>query len=221
MNVTILCSDITHPIYPRLQSWAKNRGDDTVGIVQSASDAGGGDILFLVSCHEIIHEETRSRYRHVLVIHAGDLPADRGWSPHVWAVLRGDAAIVVSLLEAADGVDSGRVFCKLQVPLRGTEVCAEINDKLFDAEIKLMNWALTNIDVAEPEIQDESRASYLRRRTSEDSRIDPSLTIASQFNLLRIADPDRYAAFFVFRGRKYALHMIPLEPLCDGDLGNE
>ncbi|MBS1141854.1 MAG: hypothetical protein H6R13_3307 [Proteobacteria bacterium] len=221
MNITILCSDPGHPVSPRLQAWASRWNGHRVAIVQRAAEAKGGDLLFLVSCHEIIREDTRRCYRHVLVMHAADLPADRGWSPHVWAVLRGDGALTVSLLEAADGVDSGRIFRKLRIPLRGTEVCAEINDKLFDAELQLMDWAMVNIDSAVPDVQDESRASYLRRRTAEDSRLDPMQTIAAQFDLLRVADADRYPAFVEYRGRKYAFRMTPMEPLEDGESANE
>lgn len=221
MNVTILCSDPGHPVFPHLLAWAARWNGHRVTIAQRAAEAGGGDLLFLVSCHEIIREDTRRRYRHVLVIHAADLPADRGWSPHVWAVLRGDAVLTVSLLEAAEALDSGRIYRKLRIPLRGTEVCAEINDKLFDAELQLMDWAIANIDSAVPEVQDEFQASYLRRRTAEDSRLDPGQTIAAQFDLLRVADPDRYPAFVEYRGRKYAIRMTPMEPQGDGEPINE
>ena len=40
-----------------------------------------GDILFLISCSERIGDAYRQKYRHVLVLHASDLPKGRGWSP--------------------------------------------------------------------------------------------------------------------------------------------
>ena len=72
----------------------------------------GGEILFLVSCNEIIGKDVRDRYMATLVIHASDLPKGRGWSPHIWQIIEGKKEIMVSLLEAEDAVDSGAIWAK-------------------------------------------------------------------------------------------------------------
>ena len=69
----------------------------------------GGDILFLISCNEPISKDVRALFRATLVIHASDLPLGRGWSPHIWQVLEKKRFIKVTLLEAADLVDSGSI----------------------------------------------------------------------------------------------------------------
>ena len=43
------------------------------------SISGGVDAQYF-----IIDEATRNKYQKALVLHAGDLPLDRGWSPHIW-----------------------------------------------------------------------------------------------------------------------------------------
>ena len=68
---------------------------------------GRGDILFLVSCSEIVKKDIRMKFRHTLVLHASSLPKGRGWSPHIWEILNGADQIVISLLEAEDKIDSG------------------------------------------------------------------------------------------------------------------
>ena len=57
-----------------------------------------------------------------------------------------------------------------------------------------------------PAPQDASiEPSYYPRRTPADSQIDPSQSIASQFDRIRVCDPNRFPAFFELHGKKYKL----------------
>ncbi|MFX8774288.1 hypothetical protein ABTM73_18935, partial [Acinetobacter baumannii] len=91
------------------------------------ADAGGGDCLVMVACHEIASPETRGRYRRCLVTHGSDLPQGRGWSPVIWDVLGGKDRIVLSLIEAADPVDSGAILQKFQAVVKPTDLHDDIN----------------------------------------------------------------------------------------------
>jgi len=188
----------------------RNEKKHAIRIVHDSQDLAGGTFLFLVSCHETIPESVRTSYRHCLVLHASDLPVGRGWSPHIWTVLAGTNNITLSLLSAADGIDTGDIWKKIFVILEGHELYDEINDKIFEAEVELMAWALENLHRIQPVPQIGS-PSYHRKRTPEDSKLDPSKSIASQFDLLRVADPHRYPAFFEMRGHKYKLVISKLE----------
>lgn len=178
-----------------------------VRLVQRSRDLGegGGDILFLISCHELILPTLRQRYRACLVVHASDLPRGRGWSPLVWQILEGKNTITVTLLEAADPVDSGAIWHQVQIHFEGHELCDEINAALFEAELSLMDFAVENFGTIEPRPQ-VGEPSYYRRRTPEDSRLDVNRSLAEQFDLLRVADEKRYPAFFEHRGHRY--HVI-------------
>src|SRR5690606_15843919 len=121
----------------------------------------------------------------------------RGWSPHIWDILAGADRLTVTLLEAADKVDSGDIWRKVAVPLEGHELAHEINAKLFAAELELMEFAVATAGTVQPAPQDASVAPpYPPRRTPAMGELDPHKTIAEQFDLLRVADPDRYPAFF-------------------------
>ena len=91
MKIDIICSDDCHPIYPFLLDWVSVK-DETydVELFQSSHNVVGGDILFLISCSELIKLEVRNKYRKCFVIHASNLPKGRGWSPHVWQILDGE-----------------------------------------------------------------------------------------------------------------------------------
>jgi len=90
-----------------------------------------GDILFLVSCSQLVQDLDRDKFNNGLVLHASDLPKGRGWSPYIWSVLEGTSQITVSLLEANDPVDTGAIWLKEKFDLKGHELLSEINEKLF------------------------------------------------------------------------------------------
>lgn len=207
MRISILCTDQTHPVFASLVGWASdmNAHGHEVALVTDKSQLSGGDILFLVSCSQIIRAAERGLYRQCLVLHASDLPSGRGWSPHIWAVLNGVNRITVSLLEAGDSVDSGRIWFKTTFELQGHELLPEINRQLFEAELMLMTKAVFEFERVVPQEQIGDPGSYLRRRTPMDSRLDPTRSILEQFDLLRTVDNKRYPAFFEYRGHRYIL----------------
>lgn len=206
MNISILCSDSRHPIYPLLLQWVeKNNRLHDIRLAAKKSELSGGDILFLISCHEIIDIEVRKKFKATLVLHASDLPEGRGWSPHVWQILEGRNLITVTLLEAEDIVDSGAIWHQVRIQFEGHEIHEEINKRLFMAELELMDFAVNYFGKVTPRQQDQREPSHYRRRNPEDSRIDPARPIAEQFDLLRVADPLRFPAFFDFRGHRYTI----------------
>lgn len=210
-RVSILCSDSAHPVNAWLERWARRQPSTVkVSIHRDRGELPGGDFLFLISCHQLINKALRDRYRHTLVIHASDLPKGRGMSPHIWQVLEGVSRIPVCLLNAEDEVDSGAVWRRQEIRLEGTELYDEINARLFEAELALMDWALANCDSAAPRPQ-EGAATVYRRRTPADSAVDPSRPLADSFDLLRVADPERYPAHFELRGQKYTIRIEKVE----------
>lgn len=207
MKITIICSSANHPINAWLDRWASDNSEkNNIQIVRNKIEAKGGDILFVVSCSEIISAGIRSKYKKTLVMHASDLPKGRGWSPHIWKILEGAQEITLSLLEADDKVDSGKIIRKLTIPVKKTALYDEINKLLFDAELQMMDYAVSNFTLLRSVEQDKNiYPTYYKKRTPEDSRIDPFRTIAEQFDLIRICDPVRFPAFFEMHGCRYRL----------------
>ncbi|AJA62016.1 MULTISPECIES: formyltransferase family protein [Bradyrhizobium] len=212
MKISIVCSSASHPVYAHLEQWARlARASHDVELVQKKAELTGGDILFLISCHEIISAQDRARYGASLVIHASDLPLGRGWSPHIWQILEGKHDIVVSLLEAEDQVDTGAIWAQRHMVLEGHELYDEINAKLFAIEMELMSEAVA-VEGRRARMRQDGRApTYYRRRGPEDSRLDPNRSIAEQFELLRVVDPQRFPAFFDFRGHRYVVRIEKVE----------
>lgn len=209
MRVSVLCTDPNHPVVESLKTWVEevsSKGHVAM-LAFDKSELCGGDILYLVSCSQIIRDAERSKYKAVLVLHASDLPKGRGWSPYIWSILRGENQITVSLIEASDPVDSGAIWLKTTFDLEGHELLSEINAKLFEAELLLMSQAIDRFNYITPMQQLGESGPYMKRRTPADSRLDPSKTIAEQFNLLRVVDSIRYPAFFEYQGQQYLIRI--------------
>jgi len=205
MRIHVLCSDSEHPVRPMLRRWVESLAAHDAAEITSRADAVGGDILFLVSVSEILGQDARRRYGACIVLHASPVPKGRGWSPAVWQVLEGQREITVSALTAEDRVDTGDIWAQRTFPVEPYEISTEINAKLFACELALMDHIVANFPTIRPRPQPAEAPTYYRRRTPEDSRIDPNRSLAEQFDLLRVCDPVRYPAFFELRGHRYRL----------------
>jgi methionyl-tRNA formyltransferase len=213
MKISILCTDSTHPVIKSLQKWmgTMTSKGHSASLVCDKAELQGGDILFLVSCSQIIRDEDKNKYRATLVLHASDLPKGRGWSPHIWSILNGANQITVSLLEASEPVDSGAIWLKTTFTLEGHELLPEINAKLFEAELLLMTDAVEQFELIKPVQQVGDPGPYMTKRSPEDSQLDPNKTIAEQFNILRVADSQRYPAFMNWQNKRYMIKIEKVE----------
>jgi methionyl-tRNA formyltransferase len=218
MRISILCSDASHPVNSSLEAWAARHAErHDVQLLRRKAELPGGDILFLLSCTEILREDERAAYGVCLVLHASDLPQGRGWSPHVWDILDGAEVITVTLLEAQNPADTGRIWSKKRVPVPRHALWDEINQLLFGAELQLMDMALQAFGRISSHPQpSEPAATYCRRRTPEDSRLDPGASLVSQFNLLRVCDPHRFPAFFELHGHRYKVVVEKMKEITPG-----
>ena len=179
-----------------------------IQLCHKVDELRSGRILFLVSCTEMIPPAVRAAYAHCLVLHASDLPDGRGWSPHIWQIIEGAQEITLSLLEAAEPVDTGRIWLKRTLAIPKLALYDEINDLLFTAEVALIEQAIAEADFIKPVEQDIDSSAQLRyysKRKPEDSELDIHKTLAAQFNHMRVADSNRFPNFFVIDGQRFNL----------------
>lgn len=207
MKISFLCSNPRHPVNEYLCAWIKkNNNQHEIELVNQKKHLSGGDILFLISCTEIISSQERKAYISCLVLHASDLPKGRGWSPHIWSIIKGKEEITLTLLEASDEVDCGRIWQKLNFQVAKHALWDEINAQLFEKEIELIDFAVSNFNSVSPKPQDPKiEPTYYPRRTPNDSAIDPSKSIESQFDKIRVCDPGRFPAYIELYGERYKI----------------
>lgn len=206
MKISILHTPTNHPIKPWLLNWIDMQKNlHEIDLVDTKENLVGGDILFLISCSEFISKIERDKFKKTLLIHASDLPKGRGWSPHIWEILNGAEQIVISLLEAEDKIDSGDIWKKVKVNISKSALYDEINRDIFNAELRLMEFAISNFNNVIVQKQSNIDPTYWPKRTSKESELNLNKTINEQFDILRVSDPNRFPAFFYKNGKKFIL----------------
>ncbi len=191
------------PYGERLREACAARGH-TAHIFSDPAQLAHGDVAFFLSCEQIISKELRDRNVHNLVIHASALPHGKGWSPLTWQILEGKSEIPLTLFEAADNVDAGEIYMTSSIHLEGHELIEEIREREGAAIVDL---ALAFVD-AYPEVSgtpQEGGETFYARRTPKDSELDPHKSLVELFDQLRVADNERYPAFFEHKGHTYIL----------------
>ena len=181
-------------------------GGDHARFLEDPGSVPAGGITFYLNCHSRIPDAILARSRHNLVVHASRLPHGRGMSPWVWQILEGARTLPLSLFEAVSEIDAGPVYRVVEIPLEGHELVDELRDRLGRATVELCRWFVEQERPPEGRVQ-RGTPTYYRRRRPEDSRLDPHMSLAEQFDLLRVVDNLRYPAFFDYRGKRYIVRI--------------
>lgn len=165
-----------------------------------------GDIAFYLSYPKILSSSQLKNFKNNIIVHYSNIPQGKGWSPASWQILEGKKNITLSLFEAAEKVDSGKIYLQDSITLNGTELIHEWQTLFGQKTVEL---CITFIENYPKIIQEgklpEGTESFYPKRTPKDSELNIHKSIYEQFNLLRIVDNENYPAFFYLNGEKYIL----------------
>jgi methionyl-tRNA formyltransferase len=183
----------------------RDRNHDST-FARSHEEIRSGDVAFYLSCTRITPPEVLALNRLNLVVHASKLPRGRGFSPLVWQVLEGKNSIPLTMIEAAEPVDSGPIHMTSEIQFSGHELNSEMRDVMGQEIVAMCLGYIDGAGYPTP-VEQVGEPTFYRRRRSSDSRLDPDRTLGEQFDLLRVVDNERYPAFFDFRGRRFVLRI--------------
>lgn len=209
LRITIATSPDSwiHPYVDQLKTSLEAVGHE-VRRVTSAAELTEGDLCFLLGCGFLVSAERLALHRHNLVVHESALPEGRGWSPLTWQILEGKSEIPITLFEAAEAVDAGPIYLQMTMRFSGHELVEELREVQGSSTVELCERFVAEFPgIVERARPQEGEASMYARRGPEDSRLDPEVSLRDQFNLLRVADNERYPAFFELDGRRYVLQI--------------
>ena len=193
------------PYAEKLVNVINSRGDVAV-ICRAHNEVRDGMIAFYLGCIKITPPEVLKKNSYNLVVHESGLPKGKGFAPLTWQILEGRNTIPVCLIEAADQVDSGKIYLRKDLKFEGHE----LNDEIRRAQGKItIDLCLDFLacKVAPSGVSQVGKASVYKRRVPSDSELDINRSIAEQFNLLRVVDNQNYPAFFHINGVKYFIRV--------------
>ncbi len=163
------------------------------------------DLLLAVSWRFMIPPEVYRLAKYgAFVFHDSLLPAYRGFSPTVWAMINGENSTGVTLFEMAEDVDSGDIVDQEAVTIEPNETIESVMARVTATYLRILERQLFHLlDGTAPRIpQDHSLATFTCRRLQIDNKIDWSLSTDRIFNLIRAVTMPYSGAYTTFKGQE-------------------
>lgn len=107
-------------------------------------------------------------------VHASLLPRWRGAAPIQRAILAGDAETGVTIMQMAEGLDTGDMLARVATPIGANETAAELHDRLAPLGNTALLEAIAALatGTARPEVQDESLTNYAAKLSKSEAPLD-------------------------------------------------
>ena len=124
-------------------------------------------------------------------VHGSLLPAYRGAAPMQRAIMDGCAETGITTMYMADGIDTGDMLLKAELPIEDSDNFETIHDKLgaLGAQTMLDTLDALRAGTLVPEVQDDSLATYAKKIEKSDLLIDFSLDARTLHNRIRGTSP--------------------------------
>ena len=133
------------------------------------------DIMVVIAFGQIIPKEILEMVPYGCVnVHASLLPKYRGAAPIQWSIIDGEAVTGVTTMQMDEGLDTGDMLLKTEVPITAEETGESLHDKLAKAGAALCVETLAKLQEGSivPEKQGESPTAYARMLDKKLGNID-------------------------------------------------
>ncbi|MGA3181352.1 MAG: methionyl-tRNA formyltransferase [Verrucomicrobiota bacterium] len=145
-----------------------------------------------------------------LNVHASLLPKYRGAAPIQWAILNDESETGVTIMKIAPTLDTGDILARRITEITPQDTAATLHDRLAGMGAQLLLATLPKcamgILTAHPQV--EAEATYARKITKEDGRLDWTQPARSLWNRVRAFTP--WPGAFTFPPAESKLGMIKI-----------
>lgn len=137
-----------------------------------------------------------------LNLHASLLPRWRGAAPIQRAVEAGDAQSGVTVMQVAEGLDTGDMLLKGEVEITSTTTGGELHDKLALVGADLISAVLSDIKSFTPQPQPQDGACYAAKIDKSECKLDFNQKAEVLCRKIRAFNPYP-AMFFEYGGERF------------------
>lgn len=168
------------------------------------------DIMFFIGWSWIIPNEIITKYNSIC-IHPSKLPEYRGGSPIQNQIIDGITTSAVTLFKMNLELDAGDIVIQKELNLEGD--LEDILNKIEDISVNLIDITINKFINEELQYfkQDESKATYCKRRKPEDSEITidnlQNQTAKQLYNKIRCLQ-DPYPNAYITLGNGEKLYLL-------------
>ena len=126
-----------------------------------------------------------------LNVHTSLLPKYRGAAPIQWAILNGEPETGVTLMKMDAGLDTGDILTLQTTPIRAEDNSQTLHDRLAQIGAELLPQTIRDhvAGAIIPRPQPAEGASYARKISREDGRLDWSQPARALWNRIRAFTP--------------------------------
>ncbi len=139
-----------------------------------------------------------------LNIHGSLLPRWRGAAPVQRAILAGDEKTGITIMQMEAGLDTGPMLLKSGTPI-AEKSAGELTEELARTGADLMVQYLASPEDYPPENQDDALATYAKKITKEEARVNFEQSATAVLHQIRAFNPVP-GAFFEYDGDRYRIH---------------
>ena len=137
-----------------------------------------------------------------LNLHASLLPRWRGAAPIQRAVEAGDAQSGVTVMQVAEGLDTGDMLLKGEVAINSSTTGGELHDKLALLGADLISEVLADIKSFKPTPQPQDLACYAAKIDKAECKLDFNQKAETLCRKIRAFNPYP-AMFFEYEGERF------------------
>ncbi len=138
-------------------------------------------------------------------VHGSLLPKYRGAAPIQWAVINGEKMAGVTIMQMAEGMDTGDMLQKVETTVGENETAGELFDRLKVLGAELLVDTIDRLDDIVPEPQNEAEATHAPMIQKDMGAVDWTQPAQVVHNLVRGLNPWP-AAYFTLSGKRIKLY---------------
>lgn len=150
------------------------------------------DLIVTAAYGQIVPKAILEMPRHGCInVHGSLLPKYRGGAPIQHAIMNGDPVTGVTIMYMAEGLDTGAMLSKVEVPIDDDDTSGTMFDKLSVAGAELLVRTLPDLISGriQPQPQNDAEATYSPTIKREQERIDWSRSSLELFRQIRALHP--------------------------------
>ena len=148
-------------------------------------------------------------------LHASLLPQYRGAAPLHWSVIRGEKKTGVTTMFMDEGLDTGDMLIKRELPIGETTTAGEYHDELAILGGEVLLETIDALEKGEitPEKQDDSLSNYAHQLSKAEGEIDWNNTNEEIYNKVRGLNPWP-KAFSFLAGKRFVVDFVYKSDKC-------
>lgn len=169
------------------------------------------DIVFCFGWSHLLGDKLLTSIPHGIVgYHPALLPRNRGRHPIIWAIVLGLKETGSSFFIMDKGTDSGDIISQVKVKIKKSDDACSIYKNLSSVAVKQIDEICRALvlNKLQRKKQNNKLATYLRKRTAADGKIDWRMSFDQISRLVRALVPPYPGAFFIYGDREYKVFTV-------------